>query len=230
MAVQDHDTAVDRLNHRRRAMPERVTLAGVEEDLSKLEAVLAEVSARHDVARRMQKGREDELSAVEGRMAELDKRMYSGTVTIPRELQAMQADMESLRRRMGELEETVLEAIIESDGIADELAVLKSRQAGLDERASALRAAIAEAEVVIDEELGREAAARREAAAALPDELSRLYEQLRAKLDGVGAAPLANGRCGGCHLTLPSTELDRIRREPADALVRCEQCGRILVR
>ena len=53
---------------------------------------------------------------------------------------------------------------------------------------------------------------------------------LRAKLGGVGAARLVNGRCTGCHLTLPATELDRIRREPPDALIRCDQCGRVLVR
>jgi predicted nucleic acid-binding Zn-ribbon protein len=46
----------------------------------------------------------------------------------------------------------------------------------------------------------------------------------------VAAALLVNGRCGGCHLALPATEVDRLRKLPADALVRCEQCERILVR
>ena len=41
---------------------------------------------------------------------------------------------------------------------------------------------------------------------------------------------VAHGRCGGCHLALPATEVDRVRKEPADALIRCEQCDRILVR
>src|ERR671932_37908 len=68
------------------------------------------------------------------------------------------------------------------------------------------------------------------AASGLPPELSRLYEQLRTKLGGIGAARLVNARCSGCHLPLPATELDRIRREPPDALIRCDQCGRVLVR
>jgi len=38
------------------------------------------------------------------------------------------------------------------------------------------------------------------------------------------------GRCGGCHLALPATEVARLRIEPADTLVTCEQCERILVR
>ena len=39
-----------------------------------------------------------------------------------------------------------------------------------------------------------------------------------------------NGRCSGCHLALPATEIDRIKREAPDTIVLCDQCGRILVR
>ena len=56
------------------------------------------------------------------------------------------------------------------------------------------------------------------------------YERLRAKLGGVGAARLVGPRCSGCHLTLPATELDRLRKGSPDALVFCDQCGRILIR
>jgi predicted nucleic acid-binding Zn-ribbon protein len=93
-----------------------------------------------------------------------------------------------------------------------------------------LRAAIAEAQASIDAELATQTAARANAVTGLPADLVSLYEAIRAKEDGIGAAALLNGRCGGCHLTLPATELDRMRREPPDALVRCEQCGRVLVR
>ena len=78
--------------------------------------------------------------------------------------------------------------------------------------------------------LAAELAAREAAAADVPADLAALYEQLRARLDGVAAAPLVNGRCGGCHLALPATEVARLRKEPPETLVRCEQCERILVR
>ena len=35
--------------------------------------------------------------------------------------------------------------------------------------------------------------------------------------------------CSGCHLTLPATEIDRIKKAPPDAFFTCDQCGRILV-
>jgi predicted nucleic acid-binding Zn-ribbon protein len=64
----------------------------------------------------------------------------------------------------------------------------------------------------------------------LPADLAATYERLRSQLGGIGAAKLVGSSCGGCHLALPATELDRIRHAAPDALVYCDQCGRILVR
>jgi predicted nucleic acid-binding Zn-ribbon protein len=43
-------------------------------------------------------------------------------------------------------------------------------------------------------------------------------------------ARLVGNHCDGCHLTLPSMELDRIRHAPETEVFTCDQCGRILVR
>ena len=62
-----------------------------------------------------------------------------------------------------------------------------------------------------------------------PARLRTRYERLRAHLGGVGAARLVGDRCEGCHLTLPSMELERIHHLPADTFATCPQCDRILV-
>jgi predicted nucleic acid-binding Zn-ribbon protein len=230
LRVQEHDTAVDQLRHRRANLPELAELARAEADLAALERTLADVTGRRDEVARRQKALEDELAAVESKVAEVNAQMYSGTVTIPRELQAMQAEVDALKRRCSALEDSVLEAMTEREPLDEEVASLTARRAEHDTTGGRLRAAIAEAQAAIDAELAREQAARQEAAAGLPASLATLYEQLRARLGGIGAARLVGNRCGGCHLTLPATEVDRIRREPPDALIRCDQCSRILVR
>ena len=47
---------------------------------------------------------------------------------------------------------------------------------------------------------------------------------------GVGAALLRARQCGGCQLTLDASEISRIKAAPADEVIRCEECQRILVR
>ena len=230
LRVQEHDTAVDRLRHRRRTLPERAELAGVEEALAALEQARVEANERRGEVARRQRALEDDLAGTESKIAEIERRMYSGVVSAPRELQAMQADVESLRRRRSTLEDGVLDAMTEREPLDDEVAGLDRERQRLDEEGVRLRAAVAEAEAAIDAELTVEEGGRGEAADGLPADLLTLYERLRARLDGIGAAPLVGGRCGGCHLSLPATEVDRIRREPPDALITCDQCGRILVR
>ena len=230
LRVQEHDTAADRLRHRRDHLPEAAELQAVEDELARLEVTLADVGGRAAEAGKLQRRLEGDLSLVESKLAELDAKLYSGAVTVPRELQAMQGEGEALRARRSELEDRVLEAMGERDPLDAEVAGLEKRRAELDGVGAGLRAAVAEAQAAVDRELAVELEARQTAVAGIPPDLTALYEQLRAHLGGVAAAPLVNGRCGGCHLALPATEIDRLRKEPAETLVRCEQCSRILVR
>ena len=230
LRVQEHDTAADRLRHRRQHLPELAELQRCEDELAGLESTLADADARAAEAGRVQRRLEGELSLLESKLSELDAKLYSGAVTVPRELEAMQHEGAALRERRATLEDEVLEAMGSREALDDQLADLRRRRDALDARGAGLRAAVAEAQAGVDRDLAAELAARQEAAAAIPADVSALYEQLRARLGGVAAAPLVNGRCGGCHLALPATEVDRLRKESPDALVRCEQCERILVR
>jgi hypothetical protein len=229
LRVQDHDTAADRLRHRRQTLPELAELRATEDEMARLEATLTEVGANASEAAHLQRRVEGELALLESKLAELDAKLYSGAVTVPRELQAMQTEGDAMRQRRASLEDEVLEAMSTRETLDEQVTELENRRRELDEEGVRLRAAVAETQADVDRELAGELAARQEAVAAIPADVAALYEQLRARL-GVAAAPLVNGRCGGCHLALPATEIDRLRKEPADTLVRCEQCERILVR
>lgn len=230
LRVQEHDTAADRLRHRRQTLPELGELQAVEDELARVEAAAVEVGAKAAEAARVQRRLEGELSLVEAKVAELDAKLYSGAITVPRELQAMQTEGEALRIRRATLEDEVLDAMGEREPLDAELVALGARRDELDADGSRLRALVAEGQAAVDRELADVLDARKVAAGDIPPDLATLYEQLRSRLGGVAAAPLVNGRCGGCHLALPATEVARLRVEPPETLVRCEQCERILVR
>jgi len=230
LVVQEHDSAADRLRHKLDTLPEKTRLAEVERELAAVEASMADVGGRRDDVARRQQRHEDELASIEAKIGEVDRRLYSGTVSAPRELQAMEADLASLKRHRTDVEDHVLEAMQDREPLDAELSIFEQRRAALDQEADQVREAIAVQSTDIDAELSTELDARNAAAAGIPEDLLSQYELLRARESGVGAARLVNGRCSGCHLTLPATELDRLRREGADTVVLCDQCGRILVR
>ena len=228
--MQDHDSAITRLRHRRRALPELAELESLVEQGAALDLSLAEVVARRDEVARRQRRVEDELAVVEHKLAVEQARLYSGTVSLIRELQAMQTEIDALKRRQGTLEDSVLEAMTEREPLDEEVASLEAQRVALDDRAGGLRVVVAEAQTTIDVELEVELEARAAAVVGIPAAVMTSYERLRTRLDGVGIARLVNGRCDGCHLSLSRTELAVALREDHDTLLHCEQCGRILVR
>ena len=230
LTVQDLDTAIDQLRHRRTNLPERAELKALEADAQTLRGELeAAIAARDEVAAK-EAAFEKDIATSEARIAEIDKRMYSGEVSSSKDLQAMATEIEHLKARVSGLEDSALEALDEREPLDAAVAALEARAAGMVELGQRLLAAIAEAEASIDAELASEVARRAAAAGDVPDDLLAEYERLRARLGGIGVAKLEHGTCMGCRMKLPATELDRVKHQPPDTLVHCEQCGRILVR
>lgn len=230
LEVQGHDTAVDRLHHRRAHLPEREELTGVERHIAGVRGQLAEVQARRDKVLERQASLESAISAAGGRIKEIEGRLYSGQVSATRDILAMQGEVDSLKARRSSLEDDLLASMEEDEPLAAQVAAFEAEEARLDAAAARLRDVIADAEREIDAEIAVELEARAADAAGVPESLIATYERLRTKLGGVGAARLVGPSCSGCHLTLPVQEVARIKREPPDALILCDQCGRILVR
>lgn len=230
LEVQAHDTSLDQLRHRRASLPERAQLGEVADELADVGLRLSALEAQLADVDRQQRHREDVLAQLESKMATVQTQLYSGAVTAPRELKALQDEAEGLQRRRSHAEDEVLEVLTTREPLDAELAELVARRGVLDERAGGLRVVIVEHEVDLDAQIEEKSQARATAAGRVDDELLAHYEKLRRALGGIGVALLANGRCGGCHLSLSATELDALRKLADDGIAHCEQCGRILLR
>jgi hypothetical protein len=230
LELQALDTAADQLRHRREHMPERAELADRNAKLADLERRASEVQGERDAIAASEKRLEDEIALVTEKAKGADQRLYSGTVNVPRELTALQDEIESLRRRKGQLEDQELELMEQAEPLDAALGELAAARGGLDDDAVKLSAAIGEAETVIDAELAEVTAKRSATADGIPADLLKEYESLRGGLGGIAVARLSGNRCEGCHLTLSAVDVDRIRHESDDVLVHCTECGRLLVR
>jgi predicted nucleic acid-binding Zn-ribbon protein len=229
LQVQQHDTALDQLRHRIESMPERTALAGVRSRRAEVAAALLEVQARVDDLTARQAALEERIATSAKRRHELEERMRSGSVTASRDLQAMDHEVDQLAERERILEDEELELMEEEEPLDVELAALTETAGTLDADAARLEAEVAKSEVDLLAAVRAEESVRTELASGLPADLAERYERLRAHLGGIGAARLVGDHCEGCHLTLPSMELERIHQLPADTFATCPQCDRILV-
>lgn len=230
LALQELDTAIDQHRHRRGSLPERAEVATVDASIEAAGRAREEVAARRHEVSAAQKTAETELAATEERIATIEGRMRRGEAGGARDVAAVTTNLEHLRERASQLEDDVLTAMEEGGPLDEQIALVDGETAALVERRDAAAAALTEAEAAIDDAVAGLTEARDAARQAVGEGELAIYDALRKRMGGVAVARLVGTRCDGCHLTLPASELDRIKREPPDALVYCDQCGRVLVR
>ncbi|HEX4175289.1 MAG TPA: C4-type zinc ribbon domain-containing protein [Acidimicrobiales bacterium] len=229
LAVQDLDTSITQMEHRRNALSETSGLVAVESELATLGAEQADATGRRAALTATQNGLEEQIAGITERRDLVEKRLYAATSSSARDLQAMNEEVKHLTDRRAELEELELVTMLEADPIDAELAALRERITPLEVKANELRDEVEQERLEIDAAIASAAGTRAAEAAQLPSALSDRYEALRSRLKGTGAARLIGSHCDGCHLELPSMEVERIRALPPGEVATCEQCGRILI-
>ncbi len=229
LVVQDLDTLITQLAHRREMLAERSGLTGLEAELRALADEEANLSEQRAVLTATQKDLEAQIATINERSSGIETRMYAARGSSTRDLQAMDEEVRHLTQRRSELEDEELVAMVEQEPVDAALAALAARTTPVEEKVTILRSEVAQGRSEIDAELTTATAARAAEAAQLPAALADRYEALRTRLKGTGAARLVGHRCDGCHLELSSGEVERIRNTTPDSVVTCDQCGRILV-
>jgi predicted nucleic acid-binding Zn-ribbon protein len=230
LELADLDTELGRLDHRRRTLPENVELAQLGERAAKVrDAITIADTNLADLDRDLGRAERD-VEQVRVRIEKDNQQLDAGRVSNARELESLQNEVTSLRRRQGDLEDVVLE-LMERRESAQSLrdgAATEGESVSADEAAVTARRDAAVAE--IDEQAAKAAAARAAAVNDVPADLLTLYDKIRASIGGLGAAPLRRGQCVGCREMLSTVELNEIRAAAPDEVVRHEECRRILVR
>jgi uncharacterized protein len=229
LQLQAHDSAIDRLEHRRESLPEDARLAELADALGAVEQLTAERDGNLATVQREQSRLEHEVDTITAKARDEEARAVSGKVTSPKELTAIQEEVAGLKRRQGTLEDELLELMEQRETLEGELAELATRRDGFTAEQAEVAKARDAALVEIDRELDGERAAREAVAPGIGDQLRALYDQIRARQRGTGAAALLGNTCQGCRVSISPMELAAIRKLPPDEIKRCENCRRILV-
>ena len=227
LELQAEDSSIRRLQDQRASLPEAARLSEVNETLAELDSDIAIAQKQHDEAAREQERLEGEMGILDEKIEREENRLFAGTVSNPKELSALQAEVAMLKRNRSETEDSILEVMVNRDQMKGTLDSLNAERSQAAVEAGDLSQKVAELTKGIDAELRAFEQARSEAAESLPADLVALYEKLRDAKHGVGAAALVNGTCEGCHTKLPSKEVERLKAERG--VQRCDNCRRILV-
>jgi uncharacterized protein len=227
--LQAADTALAQLAHRRKTLPELAAITEHDLNLDALRGDIVDaetmVSDLADDQRRL----EAEIDTVRARETRDEQRLQAGGLPA-KELEGLQHELVSLKRRQSTLEDELLD-VMEQREIADSaLSELSVQQTAIETERGDLAIGRDAAFAEIDESAARRTQERAGLVAEMPADLLALYEKGRAHSGGTGAAMLRHRRCEGCHIELSGGELASVRTAEPDLIVRCDNCRCILVR
>ncbi len=230
LQIQALDLSIAQLRHRTEHHPIRTRLAEIDAQLLEHDASAATViEEKHDLERQ-QKRLEDEVATVSAKRADIDGKLYGGEVTASKELLALQDEAASLLARQTGMEDDDLLIMEQVEEVESKLSVFDEARAALVSERTQQEAELEAAVVEMSAEIASLESERTAAAGPANPELLASYEMLRDQFDGVAVARLVGSSCDGCHMQLSAVAVDQIGKMPEDAVVNCEECGRLLVR
>jgi predicted nucleic acid-binding Zn-ribbon protein len=228
--LQVVDSGLDRLEHQLKNLPEQAALAALSERKTDVGSRLGRAETAVSDLEREQRKADADVEQVKTRRIRNQERIDSGTVSDPKQLQAMQHEIVALDKRISDLEDEELMVMERLESTQKERDELSAELAEIDKGGSEQLASRDTAVADIGAQQEKARAERTVLAADIPDDLLALYERLRVQLGGVGVGALYQKRCGGCQLNVGASDLARFATAPPDEVLRCEECDRILVR
>lgn len=226
--LQTVDTTLTQLEQRRRKLDADATLPDAVRHLQALTDRAASLTGDIADLDRDIKRIEQEVELVTKRAAADRDRMASGTAGA-KELEGLQSELESLARRQGTLEDDELEFMERREALEAELAAARDRTAEAQRAVDDAEAARRRALDAIEAETAEAQSDRAALTISIPDRLVELYERIHAR-QPIAAAELVGRRCGSCRIEKSPADMAPIRAAAIDEVLRCEECGCVLIR
>ena len=228
LELADLDAELGRLEHRAGHLPEQQRLEKIQVQHREANDRLASLRLAIENLDAQVAKFESEIEAVRGR-EDRDRTMLDGGAVNAKQLADLQHELNTLERRQASLEDSLLE-------VMERREELQTQQTGELGQIDALESELAEAQRSRDDALAEieqhrhQCASRRdELTSGLDADLVALYERQRTR-GGAGAGRLQGRRCGACRIEIDRGEIARIAAAADDEVLRCPECGAILLR
>jgi predicted nucleic acid-binding Zn-ribbon protein len=223
LALQAVDNEINRLQmeHDELDRGERVERA-----LAVRQARLTNAERRLQGLEIEQRNAELELKGLEEKKHAESRKLYEGRITAPRELQALQAEVEALERQRQRLDEAILRRLDEIETARKAVETAKANVAEAQKALDIVRRRYQKAQARIEKGLSAVEPERARLASLIKKETLRRYEEIRRRNHNVAAVRIENGACGGCRMKVGAAVLRRIQAN--EDYVFCESCTRFL--
>ena len=192
-------------------------LVSAESKLSSQKQQLAEIT-------KQQKSAEWDLEDLQSKSDLVNKKLYGGTVKNPKELANLEQELKILKSQSGKKEDVLLGLMSQVEDLQANVNTSAKELEQMKQEWQKESATLNQRKIEIETQLARLDKDYQQLVQQIEPETLALYEQIKLRR-GQAIAKVEQGRCQGCHITLPISQGQKAK---AGKLVQCNSCTRIL--
>jgi predicted nucleic acid-binding Zn-ribbon protein len=194
---------------------------------------LKKLRAEHTIAQQQlnsglqaQKEAEWALEDLDRRLRMQEQRLYNGTFTNPKELYALQQEVQRLRAQQNRQEEMALEVLLATESLQETAKQKAEALSQAEEKWAEGNAAGMRRRSQLEAKQQELQSKREQSVTDIDAELLKRYEVLKRSKQGRAVSKVEQNSCQWCRVILTPSEMQRVR--VSTELQTCSNCGRIL--
>jgi len=227
LELQELDNHLAQVAKKANTLPEATALEELTGQLTVAKEAQREALALVDEITGEMKRAESDVELVEARIAKDTERLDQSTSA--KDAQGLEHELNSLRERLGALEEVELAVMERLDQAEKELSGAEQAATELSSQVDEATAALKSAKAALEQDYQEATAKRIDVVGTIPHELVALYERQRERY-GFGASHLRRGISSASGVALTESDLATVRAAAPDDVVLCPDSNAILVR
>jgi hypothetical protein len=222
-ALQQLDTELRTLSEKLSQIPSRVndlkkTAAAIKAELDQAKVDIIEHKKQYKLC-------EVELRSTEEKAAGYSVQLYSAKTN--EQYKAFLKEIEGQKKQKNSIEDRMIVLMEETEALDRKVKANEKESAELDSETTRKVEMLENEQKELEAAIATRQQQRETTAAAIPDELLKRYERVRANKGGIAVATVRKERCSGCLSPIPAQRIVEVDRQ--DRLYLCEACGRILI-
>lgn len=227
LRLQERDLAIARLTKQLEEMPEKRAILAARAKIAEIRGLEQRARAvAHGIDQSIKRF-EDETAAIAEKIDAEQAKLLSGQVKNPKELQAISHELDSLKKRMDEIEGETLAQMQKRENAGQQADKIAAAVANGEAKEAELTARFKDRGGHLLAEIEQENAERAKLLAGLPADLRDRYESVRASKNGIAVGVLQGAMCSVCRVGLPAGAIASLEKGPE--IASCPSCQRILI-
>jgi predicted nucleic acid-binding Zn-ribbon protein len=184
----------------------------------------ASISDELAAVERTKKDLEWNIDDLQKTISQINIKLYGGTVKNPKELVGFEQEAKSLKLKLKEKEDELLDLMAKEDILIEQKQAVDGKLKVIEGECQQEKKSLIDEKKVVAEKLADLNSRREQSVSLIDEESMKVYERISSR-KGYAVVKVEQGKCQGCRLSISMNEMQRAR---GGMIVQCSSCGMIL--